>query len=70
MIEVRTWAFIVSVIIWLFIIIRYLIPFYRIEGKYDIGGLAGILIVLTGLGIAITSLFVELFFRTCESLQR
>jgi hypothetical protein len=62
---IGTISFVVSIILWLFITIRYTIPQYKEVGKLDMGGLLAVIILLTWIGVTLTALVIQLFYNFC-----
>jgi hypothetical protein len=63
--EIGTVSFVISIILWLFITIRYTIPQYKEVGKLDMGGLLAVIILLTWIGVTLTALVIQLFYNFC-----
>lgn len=69
MITIRFEAFLISIIFWLIITIRYTIPMYKIEGKFDTGALIGMILISKFILFVVTCVVIELVFKCIDWLM-
>ncbi len=61
--EISITATLISAAIWLFIWLKWIWPDYKEEGKYDLGGLLGMLIIVSVILFTVTLIITEFICR-------